>query len=339
MAKNNDKVDEPVLEENEEQPTEDVQVELDKYTEVEGDLKENPVLEEEVDDETTDNGEDGDGTGDDEGSEPDAGDESTDDESSEESADADDKSTSELEAEKDETGVYSSEKVVDPGEFQPKGDYTFEVTTADGRTIKINTVAEAEAFAERLDNEESLLTANQFVQFTRKFAKMDAGIDREQVQFETEKQAFETQQAQEQVRNEQVSQWSKEVNYLRTKGLLPEITAEQNASNWTDPKNAEQPAIKETLAVFKWMETENAARRAAGLAEVTSAIDAFTMMKAENQNQEEVIEKKVERSTRQAKGKMVSGGSSFTPENEQAGSIVGEGGSLRDLVTEFSASQ
>lgn len=332
MAKaSNDKVEEPVVAEEpvEEQPAEDIQVELDKYTEIEGDLKENPVLEEieeDVDLETEpENKEDG---------EPAAEEPAPDEDNPELPAEV-----PEIEPEKDETGVYSPVKAPDPGEFQPKGDYAFEVTTADGRTIKINTVAEAEALAERLDTEDSLLTANQFVQFTRKFAKMDAGIDREQAQFETEKQTFETQQAQEQVRNEQVSQWSKEVNYLRAKGLLPEITAEQNASNWTDPKNAEQPAIKETLEVFKWMETENAARRTAGLNEVTSAVDAFTMMKAENQEQEEVTEKKTERSTRQAKGRMVSGGSSFTPTNEQAGSIVGEGGSLRDLVAEFSAGQ
>lgn len=329
MAKADTKTEEPVVDENDsvvEEPT----VELDKPTEIEGDLVENPVLEE-TDEKTEeavekpvadeDTGDTGEETADDK-SEPD---EATDTEA-------------DVVEEKDETGVYAPAEVKDPGEFQPNGDYGFEVTTLDGKTIKISTPEQAEAFADRLDSEENLLSARQFMEFTRKVSRMDNGIEREKSQFETEKQTFETQQAQDKVRNEQITQWSNELNYLQAKGLLPEIPAKVDVPGGWE-KNPDDPGVKARLEIFKWMQQENTDRRTAGIAEVTSAVDAYRLMQADSTVQTEKQETNTERTTRQSKGKMVSGNSSFTDANEQSGSIIGEGGSLRDLVTEFSASQ
>lgn len=333
MAENNNKVEEPVIDESEsvvEEPT----IELDRPTDVDGELVENPTLE--VEDETDDT-QDGDGTDDSETGT--SGDGTEDDSSTEEGsaeASGDDESTV---PEPTPELAEPTPPLPNPGDFQPRGDYGFEVITADGKTVKINTVAEAEAFADRLDSEENLLSARQFIQFNRNVSKMDRGVEREQETYETQKEAFETQQRQEQVRNEQVGQWNNEINYLATKGLIPEITSELNASNWTDPTVAEQAPVKERLAIFKWMETENNARREAGISEITSAVDAFSLMKAESQETVASEEKNAEVTERQARGKMVSGNSSFIPEASQKDSIVGEGGSLRDLVTEFSAQQ
>lgn len=315
----------------------DPEVELDRPTEIEGDLIENPVLEvenvpgeepddevpagtEEVDSENTD-GEDNDSS--EATDETDAGE-------SEQTTEAD------LAPEKDETGVYSP-PAPDPGDFQPTGNYGFEVTTADGKSVKINTPEEADAFARRLDTEDSLLTPYQFTQFNRAVLKMDSGIDRERVQYETQKEAFETQQAQEKIRNDQVVQWNNELNYLQAKGIIPAVPKAIDVPNgWTN--NPENAAVKARMDIFRWMEKENTDRRSAGIAEITSAVDAHSLMQAENQNSGVKEEKSREMTERRSRGKMVSGNSSFTPGNEQSNSIVGEGGSLNDLVQEYSAS-
>lgn len=311
--KDNDVVDEPVVEEI---IAEEPVVELDKPTEVEGDLVENAVLEEASDEPV----------------------EEVADTVEEDQVDDDTVEESEDEESVSEPVVDEVVEAIDPGAFQPKGDYSFEVTTADGKTVKITSQAEADAFAERLDNEENLLTARQFLQFGRQVAKMDNGIAREESEFQTQKDAFEAQQVSEKARSEQVNQWSNELKYLQAKDLIPEIPKNIDVAGGWD-KNPEDPGVKARMDIFKWMETENNDRRAAGIAEITSAVDAFRLMQADTTEQADKVERTTERTTRQSKGKMVTGGSSFTPENTQKDSIVGEGGSLRDLVTEFSASQ
>lgn len=319
MADSKDnQTDNTVVDESTDQPeAPDQTVELDSPTNIEGDLVENPTLEEEYDLESTEPE-----------TEPETPETTPDEETTEETP----------EVESDETGVYEPSKP-DPGDFTPKQDYSFEVQTLDGKTVKIKTPEEAETFARRLDTEEDLLGAYQFTQFQRNVLKMDSGLDRERVEYQSQKEAFDQQQAQIEVRDQQVTQWNSEINYLRTKGLLPEITPEQNSSKWTDPENADVPAIKETLAIFKWMEQENNARREAGISEVTSAVDAFRLMKAEEAEAGVDEERQQETAVRQKRGAMVEGNSSFGDPEQPAGSIVGEGGSLQDLVREYSASQ
>lgn len=330
------KVEDTTVETTTEQGTEEEpKVELDRPTEIEGDLVENPVLEvedepgEEQDDTTKpDSQQDADGS--------DGGKKDDTSESTPATVGKEPESTSKTTVE-DKTGVYEPTKP-DPGAFQPKGDYGFEVTTAEGQTVKINTPEEAEIFARRLDTEENLLTAYQFTQFQRNILKMDTGIDREKIQYDSDKQVYETQQAQEKVRNEMVTQWNNELKYLQTKGLLPEIpTALDVPGGWE--KNPEDPGVKARMDIFKWMESENNDRKAAGISEITSAVDAFRLMQADVNVQTAKTEKKAAVASRQTRGKMVSGNSAFEPENTQKDSIVGEGGSLKDLVTEYSASQ
>lgn len=314
---------------------ETVQVELDKQSGVEGDLVPNPVLEEEsetLNDNTDDVQDDSSvGTSDASGDTGDSDGDTTD-ASGNDNTDGD---TEELTPEKDEDGVYDQKTAVDPGAFVPQGDYGFEVTTLDGKKVVINSPEEAEAFAGRLDSEDGVLSASQFMEFNRKVAKMDRGIEGEQAQFQADKAQYDKEQAQEQVKNDQITQWSNELRYLETKGSLPPIPkAIDVPGGWE--ANPEDPGVKARMEIFKWMETENKARRDAGLTEVTSTLDAQRMMQSETAQSEEDTAIKTERATRQAKGRMVSGGSSGTTPNEQPGRIVGEGGSLRDLVTEAS---
>lgn len=237
------------------------------------------------------------------------------------------------ESEPDESNVYSP-TATDPGEFQPKGDYAFEITTTDGKTVKISTPEDADSFAQRLDENPDLVSASQYTRLNRLAARMDAGIEAEKQQWTADKEKFDTENAQTEARNAQITQWNNEVNYMRSKGMLPAITPELNSANWTDPEVAKNPAIKETLDVFNWMNKENEARRAAGVPEVMNAIDAYQMMKAEQAQNQVQDERKKEGDERRAKGRQVTGASQFVESSTPRNSIVGTGGSLSDLMVE-----
>lgn len=324
MADN--KVDDTAVAEPQTEEPETPSVEFDKEIEVVGDVVENPVIEEEEEasEEPVEPAE--------EPGEP--AEEPTEPEQPAETEEAPEapaeEPVEEIVPEKDETGVYDP-TVPDPGEFQPKQDYSFEVTTTDGKTVKISSQEEADKFAERLDNEEGLVSASQFAKFTRLTARMDVGVERERADYQAEREKFELQQAQEKVRNEQIIQWNNELNYLQAKGLLPEIPADKNA-DWL--KNREDPAVKARMDIFEWMDKENQARRSAGIGEVTSAVDAYQLMKAEQSVDEQKTERKRETTERQARGKMVSSSSPYIESNTPNNSIIGEGGNLNDLILE-----
>ena len=312
-----DVVSAPATDENEIQ-----EVELDKPTEITGDLIENPTLEE-VEDEQTDEPEDNsveDGA-------TDTGDEGSTEGTDNEAGDA-------VEDTKDEPAT-ELESIDDPGEFKPQGDYSFEITQADGKTVKITSPEQAEAFSQRLDSEENLLTAYQFTKFQRDFGRMDRGFEREKEKFDLDKQAFDNQQAQETARIEQTTKWSNELKYLEGKELLPKIGQGIDVPGGWE-KNPDDPGVKARMEIFKWMDKENADRRAAGIDTINSTVDAFRLMQADRQESEIKEEDKRDANTRRAKGKMVSGNASFTPDNQPAGRIIGEGGSLNDLVREAS---
>lgn len=331
----NDKVVEPVVEEQGTEP----EVELDKPTDIKGELVENPTIEEVEDDSTADESSDRGTDKDASVVSPDNADDNSDVDSSVDvstsDADTGPEKSEEIEPEKDEEGVYSTPTATDPGEFQPKGDYSFEVTTADGQTIKIDTPEQADALAKRLDTEENLLTAYQFTQFQRNFLRMDSGIDREKVQYEQDKEVFERQQAQEQVKTEQITKWSNELRYLENKGALPKIGEGIDVPGGWE-KNPTDPGVKARMDIFNWMQKENQERKVAGIDEITSTVDAHRLMQADIQEQQADEERGREGNTRRAKGKMVSGNAPYTPPVEQSGRIIGEGGSLNDLVREYS---
>lgn len=335
MAAGNTQTNEP------DETTQDAElnVEFDKMIDVEGELVENPVIEEVADDdastdeETNENAEDDDKNPEETGSDTDSERLSADDESEkEESAE----STPELKPEKDEAGVYEP-IAKDPGEFQPKGDYSFEVTTKDGKTVKISTPEEAEKFADRIDSEDDLLSARQFVQFNRNFSKMDRSIEKEESDYKTEKEQFDTQTAAQEVRDEQIQQWNNGLNYLQAKGKLPEIAKGVDVPGGWE-KNPDDPGVKARMDIFKWMEVENKAREAAGIDEITNVVDAFGLMQAEQESTAADTERKAETKARQKKGSMVGGNAPYTPEQDQKGSIIGTGGSLRDLEAEYTNS-
>jgi hypothetical protein len=322
-----DKTDESPAEEIIETPSEVIENDspeavdaLEQASDVEGDLIENPGLEEVEDD------------SDEEVIEPDSPDADAGDEPDAEQAPEPPEPDAEPEPQPQPAPEAAPEAPVDPGAFQPKGDYSFEVTTLDGKTVKITSQAEADAFAEQLDKEEGLISVSQLTKFTRGVSRMDNGLEREQGEWQANKTKFEEQTQANEARETQIANWGKELKYLETKGLLPKIDATKDR-DWLG--NKEDEAVKARMDVFAWMDTENKARTEAGIAPVTSAVDAFQMMRAEQAEQSASDAKNEAGDKRRAKGSMVGGNAPHLPSNMPKNSIVGEGGSLNDVLHDF----
>lgn len=224
----------------------------------------------------------------------------------------------------------------DPGDFKP-GDYSFEVKTSDGKTVKISTPEEAEAFAAKLDDDPSIVSASQFLALGRKTAAMEQRLEQDRKVWEDDKKKFDAQQEQGKAREKTTEQWGKEINYLRGTGKLPTITPEQSTADWSDPEVAKQSGIKEVMDVFKWMETENGRRVQAGLAPMQSFLDAYRGHQEETREQQVKEEADKATKVRQTKGGMVTGNAPHIPSNTPKNSIVGEGGTLNDLMADFYA--
>jgi hypothetical protein len=240
----------------------------------------------------------------------------------------------EVAPEKDEAGVYKEPTIEDPGDFKP-GDYSFSITTTDGKTHNFATPADLDAFATTLDDNPELISASQFSLFNRKSALMEQGIASDKKEFDANKEKFDAEQNLQTTRNNMITQWNKEINYLAKSGDIPEISDENNKADWADPEVAKDPAVVARLALFKWMETENNKRMDAGLEPMKSILDAHNAMQLESmRGQEKKVADKA-KEVRRAKGAMVAGPTSHISEEQPKDSIVGTGGSLDDLVAEY----
>lgn len=238
----------------------------------------------------------------------------------------------EIAPEKDETGVYAP-VTTDPGDFKP-GDYSFTIQTTDGKVHKISTPEDAESFAAQLDNSPDMIAASQFLALGRKTSMMEQGLATDKRAYDAIKEQHDLQTSQQATREQYLTQWQGEVKYLRDKGDLPPITDELNKADWTDPKVATEPGVKETLALYKYMEEENNRRMAAGLPPDLSVVSANTSMRLEerlNLDKEEVESNKTRQRSR---GSMVTGKSPHIPANASKGTLIGEPKGLEQLATE-----
>lgn len=247
----------------------------------------------------------------------------------------DTKPTIELKTEIDEEGVYEAISE-DPGNFKP-GDYSFEIKTADGKTHKLSTPEDVDAFAATLDDNPESITASQFALFNRKAVVMEQGIASDKKVYETDKGEFDKQTALTETRETQLKQWNNEINYLSTEGKLPEISVANNKADWSDPEVAKDPAVAARLDLLEWMSTENEKRMLAGLEPMTSMVDAFNNRRLEQIDSQDEEDKKSDTADRRRRGGKVGGNAPYSPEAAPKNSIVGKGGSLGDLVTEFMA--
>lgn len=238
--------------------------------------------------------------------------------------------TTELKVEADPAGVYAATEVQDPGEFQPQ-DYSFGITTTDGKVHQIKSPEDADAFADLIDKDPELMSAKALLEFTRNANKMEAGIDTDKKTWETQKEEFDKTTAQ----NETVANTYKGIEngmaYLEKKGDLPAVDPQYATANWEDAEVAKQPGVKERLDILAFIAKENVAREAAGLDPSFDVLAAHTAMELEamktNAKQEEDEEKK----TRQVKAAMIGGNAPFIPSNVPSNKIVGPGGNISDL--------
>ncbi len=282
--------------------------------------------------ENDENSNDDSGTEDNQG---DNGEESSDDSSTEsQDSQEENKSAPELATEKDEAGVYKEPTTEDPGEFTP-GDYSFEIKTTDGKVVKISSQEEIDEFAAKLDENSELINASQYTMFNRKSVAMDQGIATDKRNYEANKAKFDQEQSLQTTRQESLTQWNNEINYLANNGELPKISDKLNSADWTDPEVAKEPAVKARLDIFKWMESENSKRMTAGLEPIKSVVDAHNAMQLESFKTQQKDTVSREKEQRQKKGSMVGGAAPHSPSNNPSNSIVGTGGSLDDMVTDY----
>lgn len=236
-------------------------------------------------------------------------------------------------AEPDETGVYAPVTVPDPGDFQPK-DYSFSLQTTDGRTHKISTPEDAEQFALQLDTNPELISASQFLMLGRKTAQMEQGIATDRFAYDQAKTQHEAQAAQQVTRDQYLNQWQGEINYLQSKDQLPPVAPALNGADWTDPKVASEPGIKERLEIFKYMETENNSRMEAGLPPDLSIVSAYKAMVAEQWEAGVKEADNKEKGVRRSRGAMVGGKAPYEPAVTSPGNLVGAPKGLDELATE-----
>lgn len=204
----------------------------------------------------------------------------------------------------------------DPGEYKA-ADYSFEVTLASGKTVKISTPEEAEKLADDPDNFE---TAKQLMDFINKQNKMQRNLDRDYDKWEAKKKEHDGQVEQQKEREQVVQNLANGFEYLIGKGLMPAIDPQDSVADWNDPETAKHAGVKEQIALINYMQKENAAREKAGIPVLTSALDAYNAWKLETNQQEAADERKNAGVARKAASARVAGVSS-----SQQGTYVPKG--------------
>lgn len=237
------------------------------------------------------------------------------------------------EVEEDEAGVFNEPTTEDPGDFKP-GDHSFTVTINGTRT-KVSTIEEADKLAEDPD---AFKDAKQLIRFMDKRSDMRQGLAEDKKTYEADKSKFEAQQQLVEIRNERLTTWANEFEYLTKRGDIPAVKDELNTADaglkWaTDHK--EEPGVKERLAIMKYMDDESKNRQAAGLPPMTSMIEAYNEMQLSALKTGDKVQADRDLKTRQERGSRVSGPAPYVPGNTESGEIVGTPGTLNDLVNEL----
>jgi len=189
-------------------------------------------------------------------------------------------------------------RVEDPGEYTP-ADYSFDVTLADGKIIKVSTPEEADKIAEDPNNFE---TPKQLLDFIRRSNKMESKLDKDFEAYEKSKADFDNQQASQAERTETIQAMTKEFEYLVSKGQLPKVDPQYLAKDWTDPEVAKQPGVKEQLALLNYMVKENEVRTKAGIRPLTSIIDTYNAWQRDEGRKQEEAEHKAQVAARKQAG-------------------------------------
>lgn len=217
--------------------------------------------------------------------------------------------------------------VPDPGEYKPN-DYSFQVTLADGERQRIRSPEEAEAIAKNPDN---FKTPAQLLEFIRKTTRMENNLEADKRDYDTKKTQHDEYVAQEQVRNETLDGWVKEIDYLAETGKLPKVAAQYKNADWADPEVAKQPGVKEQLDLLQYVQEENSRREKAGLPPIRSMEQGYYQMMDDKRSKTDQANDQAAAEARKARGAMVGGATGAQPTTLPKDVIAGEGGSLSDL--------
>ena len=196
--------------------------------------------------------------------------------------------------------------VADPGQYQP-ADYSFDVTLADGKTVKISTPEEADKIAE---DPENFKKPKELLDFITKTNSMRNKLDRDYDKWQEQKTLFDSQSQEEAQRQETVSNYAAEFDFLANKGLLPQIPTEFRDADWQDPEVAKDPVVKQYVAILDYMVKENQERAKAGVRPLNSILDAFNAYQLETGRTKADENKKQAGEARKAAGARVAGSTS-----------------------------
>lgn len=237
------------------------------------------------------------------------------------------------EVEEDEDGVFDESEAEDPGDFKP-GDHSFTITL-NGKRVTVTSVEQADELAEDPD---AFKDAKQLIRFMDKRSDMRSAIQKDRDTYDQQKTTYEQNQQLEEIRNDRLTTWSNEFDYLTKRGDIPAVDAKLNTAEaglkWaTDHKD--EPGVKERLGIMKYMDDESKNRQAAGLPPMTSMLEAYNEMQVKDLRSGEVSREQDAIKTRQEQGSRVAGRSPYVPGNTEKGEIVGSPGTLNDLVNEL----
>lgn len=179
--------------------------------------------------------------------------------------------------------------VEDPGEYTP-ADYSFEIEI-DGKKYKVDSPEKADELAEEHAEK---LDAKALGALVRKGAKMELAQERDQLEWQKKKDAYDKQAGEQASRIEYVTQVEKEVQYLVDSGLLPKITDPAVKQRWeTDPKASldkefiKNEGVKEQIELLNRLAAEREKRAKAGLSPLVSAIDVMKDIQLEKSKTKE----------------------------------------------------
>lgn len=205
--------------------------------------------------------------------------------------------------------VYSDPEPIlttqDPGEYKA-ADYSFKITLSDGKTKTIKTFEQAEELAEDPDNFE---TPKQLMDFIHKSTKMQNKLDKDYDDYKQRKQTFEQQSEAEKERQETISGYAGEFEYLAEKGLIPKLSAELQTADWQDPDVAKDKDVAVYNQILDYLLKENRLRAKANVKPLTSIVDAYNGWKLETGSkiQEKEDKRKEDGDMRKAAGARVAG--------------------------------
>lgn len=217
-------------------------------------------------------------------------------------------------------------KLDSPGDFQPK-DYAFDVTLADGSTIRVEK-------PEDIDNipaDADFGTPANLAKMQAAYTKMVVGIENDKRDYDARVEAFNKQEESTKELETRIEVMVNELNYLENKGKLPKVDPKYADADWSDPEIAKQPGVKERLELLEFRAKENAERERLNLSPM-SLLEASREMAAQVAEQAETDRQQKQAALRKQKGAMVSGPTGMPSTSMPDDMIVGVGGSIRDIA-------